>query len=147
MISFVFVHHLAVFPCLEIIQPFGVVASSRCSTSPAGSCAEHWDGVVPWFDTNVSNGVLEAISSLVQAAKRRRAATGGRGLVSRWLRRRPGGRPNYRPKSGACRLLCRLNPTETANTLIQTEFSNNSKESGRKQLLVWNSTVKDGEAK
>jgi hypothetical protein len=33
--------------------------------------AEHWDGVLRWFTSKVSNGLLEAISSLVQAAKRR----------------------------------------------------------------------------
>ena len=37
----------------------------------ACSVADHWDGVVRWFTSKVSNGVLEAISSLVQAAKRR----------------------------------------------------------------------------
>ena len=37
----------------------------------ACSVAEPWDGVVRWFQSKVSNGVLEAISSLVQAAKRR----------------------------------------------------------------------------
>ena len=33
--------------------------------------AEHWERVVRWFQSRVSNGVLEAISSLVQAANRR----------------------------------------------------------------------------
>ena len=37
----------------------------------ACSVAEHWDGVVRWFHSKISNSVLEAISSLVQAAKRR----------------------------------------------------------------------------
>ncbi|HVB52946.1 MAG TPA: ISL3 family transposase [Candidatus Acidoferrales bacterium] len=37
----------------------------------ACSIAEHWDGVVRWIHSRISNGVLEAISSLVQAAKRR----------------------------------------------------------------------------
>ncbi len=31
----------------------------------------HWDDVLRWFQTRISNGVLEAINSLVQAAKRR----------------------------------------------------------------------------
>jgi transposase len=35
------------------------------------SVAEHWDGVLRWLTSKVSNGLLEAISSLVQAAKRR----------------------------------------------------------------------------
>jgi transposase len=29
----------------------------------------HWDGVLRWFTSRVNNGVLEAINSLVQAAK------------------------------------------------------------------------------
>ena len=37
----------------------------------ACSVAEHWDGVLRWFTSKVSNGLLEAISLLVQAAKRR----------------------------------------------------------------------------
>lgn len=32
---------------------------------------EHWEGVLRWHQTRISNGVLEAINSLVQAAKRR----------------------------------------------------------------------------
>ena len=35
------------------------------------SVAEHWDDVLRWFTSKLSNGLLEAISSLVQAAKRR----------------------------------------------------------------------------
>jgi len=31
----------------------------------------HWDDVLRWFRTRITNGVLEAINSLVQAAKRR----------------------------------------------------------------------------
>ncbi len=37
----------------------------------ARSVKEHWDGVLRWFTSRVSNGILEAIGSLVQAAKRR----------------------------------------------------------------------------
>ncbi|MDQ6713732.1 MAG: transposase [Candidatus Dormibacteraeota bacterium] len=37
----------------------------------ACSVAEHWEGVLRWFTSKVSNGLLEAIASLVQAAKRR----------------------------------------------------------------------------
>jgi transposase len=37
----------------------------------ACSIAEHWEGVVRWSQSRVSNGVLEAISSLIWAAKRR----------------------------------------------------------------------------
>jgi transposase len=31
----------------------------------------HWDGVLRWHDTQVSNGLLEGLNSLIQAAKRR----------------------------------------------------------------------------
>ncbi len=31
----------------------------------------HWDDMLRWFQTRISNGVLEAINSLIQAAKRR----------------------------------------------------------------------------
>lgn len=36
----------------------------------ARSVKAHWDGVLRWFTSKVSNGILEAIGSLVQAAKR-----------------------------------------------------------------------------
>ena len=32
---------------------------------------DHWAGVLRWHRTRISNGVLEGINSLVQAAKRR----------------------------------------------------------------------------
>lgn len=35
----------------------------------AKTLREHWDGVLRWFDTLISNGVLEGINSLIQAAK------------------------------------------------------------------------------
>lgn len=37
----------------------------------ARTLRRHWAGVVNWFDSQISNGVLEAINGLVQAAKRR----------------------------------------------------------------------------
>jgi transposase len=37
----------------------------------ARSIREHWQGVLRWFTSKVSNGILEAIASLIQAAKRR----------------------------------------------------------------------------
>jgi transposase len=37
----------------------------------AHTVAEHWDGVLRWHTTRISNGVLEGINSLVQATKRR----------------------------------------------------------------------------
>jgi transposase len=35
----------------------------------AQTIREHWDGVLRWFTSRVSNGVLEGINSLIQAAK------------------------------------------------------------------------------
>lgn len=37
----------------------------------ARSVKEHWRGVLRWFESKVNNGILEAIGSLIQAAKRR----------------------------------------------------------------------------
>jgi transposase len=37
----------------------------------ARTLRRHWDGVVNWFRSQISNGVLEAINGLIQAAKRR----------------------------------------------------------------------------
>ena len=31
----------------------------------------HWDGILNWFKSKISNGILEGINSLVQAAKAR----------------------------------------------------------------------------
>jgi transposase len=31
----------------------------------------HWDGILNWFESKISNGILEGINSLVQAAKAR----------------------------------------------------------------------------
>ena len=35
----------------------------------AKSIKRHWDGILRWFDTKIANGFMEAINSLVQAAK------------------------------------------------------------------------------
>jgi transposase len=35
----------------------------------AHTLKEHWDGILHWFRARISNGILEAINSLVQAAK------------------------------------------------------------------------------
>jgi transposase len=35
----------------------------------ARTIREHWDGVLRWFETFISNGILEGINSLIQAAK------------------------------------------------------------------------------
>ena len=37
----------------------------------AKTIRRHWDGVLRWFRSRVSNGMLEAMNSLVQAAKAR----------------------------------------------------------------------------
>jgi len=37
----------------------------------ADTIVDNWDRVLRWFDTRISNGILEAINGLVQAAKRR----------------------------------------------------------------------------
>ena len=35
----------------------------------ARTIKRHWDGVLEWFDSGITNGVLEGINSLIQAAK------------------------------------------------------------------------------
>lgn len=35
----------------------------------ARTIRDHWDGVLRWFETRISNGILEGINSLIQAAK------------------------------------------------------------------------------
>jgi len=37
----------------------------------AGTVKAHWDGILAWFDSKLSNGYVEAINGLIQAAKRR----------------------------------------------------------------------------
>lgn len=37
----------------------------------AKTVKRHWDGVVRWFQTQISNGLLEGMNSLIQAAKAR----------------------------------------------------------------------------
>ena len=37
----------------------------------ARTIRKHWVGILNWFDSRISNGVLEAINGLIQAAKRR----------------------------------------------------------------------------
>jgi len=37
----------------------------------AKTIKKHWDGVVRWFSSRISNGLLEAINSLIQSAKRK----------------------------------------------------------------------------
>jgi transposase len=35
----------------------------------AKTIKRHWHGVIRWYDSKVSNGILEGLNSLVQAAK------------------------------------------------------------------------------
>jgi transposase len=37
----------------------------------AHTIKRHWDGVLQWFKSRITNGVLEGINSLIQAAKAR----------------------------------------------------------------------------
>jgi transposase len=37
----------------------------------AATVKRHWSGILRWFESRVSNGILEGINSLVQAAKAR----------------------------------------------------------------------------
>ncbi|TMC01188.1 MAG: transposase, partial [Chloroflexi bacterium] len=37
----------------------------------ADTLVKNWDRVLHWFESRIGNGILEAINSLVQAAKRR----------------------------------------------------------------------------
>ena len=37
----------------------------------AHTIRRHWEGVLNWFDSQISNGILEGINSLLQAAKAR----------------------------------------------------------------------------
>jgi len=32
---------------------------------------DHWEGILNWFSSRISNGILEGINSLIQAAKAR----------------------------------------------------------------------------
>jgi transposase len=43
----------------------------------------HWDGILRWFTSRVTNGVLEAINGLIQAAKARaRGYRSNRNLIA-----------------------------------------------------------------
>jgi transposase len=35
----------------------------------AATTRAHWDGLLRWFTSHISNGVLEGLNSLIQAAK------------------------------------------------------------------------------
>ena len=40
-------------------------------TAVARTMGKHRDGILAWFDSRISNGLIEGINSLVQAAKAR----------------------------------------------------------------------------
>jgi transposase len=35
----------------------------------AHTIKRHWDGILRWFHSNIANGLIEGVNSLVQAAK------------------------------------------------------------------------------
>jgi transposase len=37
----------------------------------AKTVKNHWNGILSWFDSNLSNGFIEVINGLIQSAKRR----------------------------------------------------------------------------
>ncbi|MGH9194669.1 MAG: transposase, partial [Acidimicrobiia bacterium] len=37
----------------------------------AETVRQHWEGILRWHTKRINNGILEAINSLIQAAKRR----------------------------------------------------------------------------
>ena len=47
----------------------------RCRLQPMKNVAttikNHWDGIVKWFESNINNGILEGLNSLIQSAKSR----------------------------------------------------------------------------
>jgi len=49
--------------------------AKRCRLEPIKEFAQmveaHWDGIIAWQESQLSNGLLEGTNSLVQAAKRR----------------------------------------------------------------------------
>jgi transposase len=50
-----------------IIESFGRAFGS--ASIAQGRLKRHWAGILQWFESKINNGVLEGISSLIQAAK------------------------------------------------------------------------------
>ncbi len=49
----------------------------------AKTIKEHWNGILAWFDSKLSNGYVEAVNGLIQAAKRRaRGYKTGKNLIN-----------------------------------------------------------------
>ena len=59
--------------CQTSQRPFqrSTLKVKRTQVTSRTTIDAHWDDVLHWFQTRITNGVLEAINSLVQAAKRR----------------------------------------------------------------------------
>jgi transposase len=51
--------------------PVGSSASTLQIKKVAKTFKEHWNEIIAWFDSKLSNGLVEAINGLIQAAKRR----------------------------------------------------------------------------
>ena len=41
----------------------------KVNSIAARTIKRHWSGVLRWFDSRVTNGILEGMSSLIQSAK------------------------------------------------------------------------------
>ena len=49
----------------------------------AKTIKRHWDGILRWFDSRLTNGLLEGLNSLIQAAKARaRGYRSNRNLIT-----------------------------------------------------------------
>ena len=42
-----------------------------CPIQAAATIRRHWDGILRWFTSKLTNGILEGLNSLIQAAKAR----------------------------------------------------------------------------
>ena len=41
----------------------------------------HWNGILRWFQSKIANGIMEAINSLVQAAKAKARGYGSMAII------------------------------------------------------------------
>ena len=46
-------------------------AASSPSSTRRKTIRKHWDGILLWFRSRITNGMIEGINSLIQAAKAR----------------------------------------------------------------------------
>jgi transposase len=49
----------------------GISGSVPAMITAAKTIKQHWDGVLRWFTSHITNGLLEGMNSLIQSAKRR----------------------------------------------------------------------------